>query len=276
MAKQQPRLVYKPVGALSVRHLTMNGTKPPFDDLRVRQAISEAIRRESIGELGPSTGLVGTGNFPLGPWAMPKELQEQLIGYGPDMNKRIAHAKELLASYEAEKGKIDWSQIKLICSSNILVSCPNAQVIQQLLKKLDVNIELDPMDVVQHRGKDVSGDYLISTLGAGYDFDDPIDTFGQTYITNGGRWYQRRSIPELDALFEKQKFIADPVARKKVVWEMDKIAMNDAAYLILHWPNGNPVRWDFVKGHNTTPNARSTNTRMKYTWLDFPELPFSR
>jgi hypothetical protein len=54
----------------------------------------------------------------LGPWGMPKEMRNQLIGYGPDMPKRIAHAKELLASYEKEKGKIDWQKIKVQCASN--------------------------------------------------------------------------------------------------------------------------------------------------------------
>jgi ABC-type transport system substrate-binding protein len=42
-------------------------------------------------------------------------------------------------------------------------------------------------------------------------------------------------VPEIDKLYEQQKFIADPEERKKVIWEMDKLAMNDAAYLILHW-----------------------------------------
>ena len=28
--------------------------------------------------------------------------------------------------------------------------------------------------------------------------------------------------------------MADPEARKKLIWEMDTLAMNDAAYLILH------------------------------------------
>ncbi len=96
------------------------------------------------------------------------------------------------------------------------------------------------------------------------------------FITNGGRWYQRHSLPELDKLFAQQKFMADPEARKKVVWEMDSLAMNDAAYLILIWSNTYHVRWNFVKGWTHTPNIRSTNARMDYVWLDFPELPHAR
>jgi peptide/nickel transport system substrate-binding protein len=276
MAKQNTNLVHAKTAYLAIAHLAMQSEKAPFDDVRVRQAISEAIRREAIAELGKQTGVVGTGNYPLGPWAMPKELQEQLIGYAPDMAKRLAHAKELLASYAKEKGKIDWSKIKIQCSTNIPVTCENAQIIQQLLKKINVNVELEPMLVTQHRGNEVSGDYLLSTLLAGFDFDDPIDTFGQLFVTKGGRWYQRRSLPELDQRFEQQKFITDPEERKRVIWEMDKLAMDDAAFLILHWIDVHHVRWNFVKGWMATPNARSTNARMDFVWLDFPELSHSR
>jgi peptide/nickel transport system substrate-binding protein len=275
-AKQNANLIHAAVPGLIVSHLAMQSEKPPFDDVRVRQALSEAIRREAIGELGNQTGVVGTGNFPLGPWAMPKEMRAQLIGYGPDMAKRIAHAKELLAAYEKEKGKIDWSKIKIQCSTNIKFSCENAQVVQQLLKRINVAVELEPLLVTQHRGNEVSGDYQLSLLGAAFDFDDPIDTFGQTFVTKGGRWYQRRSIPEVDRLYEQQKFMADPEARKQVVWEMDRLVMNDAAYLILHWFDLHHVRWNFVKGWTATPNIRSTNARMDYVWLDLPELPHSR
>ena len=117
---------------------------------------------------------------------MPKAMQEQLIGYGPDMKKRIANAKKLLAAYEKEKGKIDWRNIKIQCSSNIKFSCENAQVVQQLLKKIDVNVQLETMLVAQHRANEVSGDFAMSLLGAAFDFDDPIDTFGQLFVTNGG------------------------------------------------------------------------------------------
>ena len=274
--QQNPQLVRSSNPVLVVEHLTMQTEKPPFDDVRVRQAISEALQREAFAELGTQSGAVGTGNYPFGPWGMPKEMRNQLIGYGPDMTKRIAHAKELLASYEKDKGKIDWSKIKAQCATNIKLSCENGQVMQQLLKKIHVNIELDSMLLSPLRANEISGNYLISLLGAALNFDDPIDAFGQLFVTNGGRWYQRRSLPALDALFEQQTFMGDPEARKKIVWEMDTIAMNDAAYLVLLWPEFYHVRWPFVKGWLLTPNIWSTNARMDNVWLDLPELPHTR
>ncbi len=275
-AQQNPHIIHSANPGLVVSHLTLQTEKPPLDDLRVRQAISEAVKREALGELGNQSGAVGTGNYPLGLWPMPNEMRQQLIGYGPDMAKRIAHAKELLVAYEKEKGKIDWSKIKLQCATTIKFSCENSQVVQQLLKKININIELEPMLFSQLRANEVSGNYWLSILGAAIDLDDPIDTFGQWFVTQGGRWYQRHSLPEVDKLYEEQKFIADPEARKKVIWEMDQLAINDAAYLILHWFDLHHVRWDFVKGWTITPDIRSTNARMDYVWLDLPELPYSR
>jgi peptide/nickel transport system substrate-binding protein len=275
-AQQNPHLVRSAKSMLVVEHLTMQTEKPPFDDLRVRQAISEALRREAFIELGTQAGLVGTGNYPLGPWGMPKERRNELIGYGPDMTKRIAHAKALLAAYEQEKGKIDWRKLKAQCASNIKLSCENGQVMQQLLKKINVHIDLEPMLLSQLRANEVSGNYVMSLLGAALNFDDPIDTFGQLFVTNGGRWYQRRSLPALDALFGQQTFMADPEARKQVIWDMDTMAMNDAAYLILLWAEFYHVRWDFVQGWTHTPNIWSTNARMDSVWLDLPELPHAR
>ena len=275
-AQQNANLVRSSNPLLGIQHLTIQTEKPPFDDLRVRQAISEALRREAFGELGTQSGVVGTGNYPFGPWAMPTEMRAQLIGYGPDMAKRIAHGKELLASYEKEKGKIDWSKIKVQCATNIKFSCENGQIMQQMLKKININVELEPMLFAQLRANEVSGNYLMSLLGAAMDFDDPIDPFGQLFVTKGGRWYQKHSLPDLDKLFEQQKFMADPEARKKIVWEMDTMAMNDAAYLVLQWPEFFHVRWNFVKGWTHTPNIRSTNSRMDSVWLDLPELPHTR
>src|SRR5262249_29125630 len=205
--QQNPHIVRSSNAVLGVSHLTIQSEKPPFDDRRVRQALSEAIRRETVSELGTTSGVVGTASYPLGPWAMPREMRTHLIGYGPDMAKRIAHAKELLAAYEKDKGKIDWSKIKIQCATNIKFSCEHAQIVQQLIKKINVTIELEPMLFAQLRANEVSGNYLLSLLGAATDFDDPIDTFGQWFITKGSRWYQRHTLPEMDKLFNEQKIM---------------------------------------------------------------------
>ena len=94
-------------------------------------------------------------------------------------------------------------------------------------------------------------------------------------LRDSGR-LERRSLPEVDKLFEQQKFITDPEERKKIVWEMDKLAINDSAFLILHWTDSHHIRWNFIKGWTATPNARSTNARMDYVWLDLPELPHAQ
>src|SRR4029453_11159239 len=132
---------------------------------------------------GPNPEAVGTGNYPFGPWGMPKERRNQLIGYGPDMAKRLAHAKALLAAYEQEKGKIDWKKLKAQCATNVKFTCENGQIMQQLLKKINVNVDLEPMLVSQLRGNEVSGNYLMSQIGAALNFADPIDVFGHFFVT---------------------------------------------------------------------------------------------
>jgi peptide/nickel transport system substrate-binding protein len=276
VVQQNPNLTLSRTPSLAIAYLTMHTGKAPFDDLRVRQAVSEALRREAMAEFGKQTGMVGTGTYPAGPWAMPPAKRAQLIGYGEDMPTRLEHAKALLSAYEQEKGKIDWRKVKLQCATNLPVTCENAQVIQQLLKKIGVTISLDPMLLAQQRGNEVSGDYVLSTLLAGFDFDDPIDVFGQLYVSKGGRWYQRRALPELDTLFEQQTFLRDPAARHQVIQAMDALAMNDAAFLILQWVDAFHVRQHFIKGWLPTPNPRSTNARMDYVWMDLPEFPHQR
>src|SRR5437870_11438408 len=44
VAQQNPNIVRSSSPILGAQHLTMQTEKPPFDDLRVRQAISEALR----------------------------------------------------------------------------------------------------------------------------------------------------------------------------------------------------------------------------------------
>jgi ABC-type transport system substrate-binding protein len=183
------------------------------------------------------------------------------------MEVRRENARRLLAEYEAEKGEIDWSKIPIVCASNLTWSCAHALIMKQSLEKIGIDVELQPGDVTQVRGGEVAGDWELSTIGAWMDFDDPVDTCNTLYVTNGGRWYQRSSIPELDDICEQLTFEADFEKRRMLAWEMDKLAMNDSAWVILFWSQWNGLHWDYVKGFVYSSVKGTSNPRMKYVWL---------
>src|SRR5215831_10615575 len=79
--------------------LTPNHQKKPFDDVRVRKALFLAIDQwkgaEALAKIAISK-TVGSIVFPGSPLAATKEELQQMIGYGPDIEKSRAEARRLL------------------------------------------------------------------------------------------------------------------------------------------------------------------------------------
>jgi peptide/nickel transport system substrate-binding protein len=79
--------------------VAFNVDKKPFDDERVRKALSLAIDRYDMAKvLGPLTGMETVGGLvhPDTPWTLtPEELQE-LPGFGKDHEANLKEAKRLL------------------------------------------------------------------------------------------------------------------------------------------------------------------------------------
>jgi hypothetical protein len=127
-----------------------------------------------------------------------------------------------------------------------------------LLKKIDVNVALQPLDVTANRGNEVSGDYLMSSLGSVMDFDDPIDPFGQWYVTKGGRWYQKSSIPELDALYQSK--VLSLISRSGGNWFGKWIKS----------PRTTPLGWFFTGGSMNMSNGILSKDLLQPTAFSLP------
>jgi peptide/nickel transport system substrate-binding protein len=85
--------------------ITPNHQKKPFDDVRVRRALSLAIDR--WGGAGPLSKIaivhtVGGIVFPGSPLAATKQELQQIAGYWPDIEKSRAEARRLLKEAGAE------------------------------------------------------------------------------------------------------------------------------------------------------------------------------
>src|SRR5439155_21671799 len=85
--------------------LTPNHKKKPFDDVRVRRALTLAIDRWGNAPDLAKVAIVRTVGgitFPGSPLAASKEELQQLAGYWPDIEKSRAEAKRLLKEAGAE------------------------------------------------------------------------------------------------------------------------------------------------------------------------------
>ncbi|ROO87453.1 peptide/nickel transport system substrate-binding protein [Actinocorallia herbida] len=119
--------------------LFLNGSKPPLDDVKVRQALNYAIDREAINKslLG---GYCKTNVQPL-PEGVPGHLATPPVDYAYDPAK----AKALLA----EAGHADGFSIDLLFGSGLSPESSIATALQAQLAEVGVKVTIDPQDISQ-------------------------------------------------------------------------------------------------------------------------------
>ena len=286
VALQDDRIIHEGIQGAWPLIFYINATRPPLDDLRVRQAISEAIDRSQLVIEDPVTGIkgrgivrgvIGTALMPYGKWDMPRSEKEKLIGFGPDMEVRRANARRLLAEYEAENGEIDWGSLRIHDAYALHVASDVAELLASQLKLVGIEpFNIFPGEIIARAQKYIDGEYYTGSSYNPREGDDPTPLFALNYITGGGRNLFGPTAPGLDALYRKQLFETDFEKRRQIAWEMNRIAMNDAKGIPHFWGIAENIRWDFVKAWSTKPFYWDSMGSQEFLWLDFPELPFAQ
>jgi peptide/nickel transport system substrate-binding protein len=264
---QAPNSVCKEGAAGESVGVLINRTKPPFDNVDVREAIALTIDRKSfIDILGQGEGDIGGALLPPpeGVWGMPPDILKTIPGYG-DVKKDREEARAIMTKlgYGPDKPL----KIK-VSTRNIPTYRDPAVVLIDQLKSIYIDAELDPVESSQWFAKVARNDYSVGLNLTGNGIDDPDQAFYENYACGSERNYTHYCNKELEALFDKQSVETDFAKRKKMVWEIDKKLQEDVARPILMHARSGMCWKPFVKNMTIMNNSAYNGYRYEDVWLD--------
>jgi len=238
----------EPAGIDALVYLGYNCAKPPFDDKKVRQALSFAVDKAEIVR----TALAGLGTVahtPLPPSILGYNLELKTFGQGYD----LAKAKSLLAETGFQQTPDgSWERGGKKLSGRLLTSnrAPNeaiATILQSQFKRIGVPIEIQQLDsaAVMQATNEGSFDLLLWR----YDWNDPSALniyLASSRIRQTNRVFYSNS--QADELLERGLYELDPDKRSAIYQEAQKVILSDAPWQPLYYPSEVMAFRNRVKG----------------------------
>jgi ABC-type transport system substrate-binding protein len=245
-------------GGTSFIHFNVG--KPPFDNVKVRQAVALGINKEEL-VMGVTRGYGEARNqpFPKGsPWYCDV----------PDVVRDVEKAKALLK----EAGYPSGLDVTLTTATTYPQFMETGQIMQAQLKDIGMNVKLDLSDWPTFVGKAFKGEYTMAVAGWAA-IADPIILYPALFIPKGtyhfltGKAYDN---PQLSQLIQQAEITSDPTKRKALYTEAVKIIVDDAS-LIFTTGGSSPIGLrSYVKGFKVHINGlfAYSGGGLQYTWLD--------
>ena len=242
--------------------IRFNVTKPPFDDVRVRQAMNYMIDRDQLITLafgGEGIPIKSALIYPGTPFYN-KEVERW--SYQPE--KALALLKQ--AGY---KGFSDFSFV--LTSYTASVHQDSAEAIQGMLRALGVKVSLIPQDIPTLLDNRKTGNYTAMMDGLSNAYFDP-DAYSY-YFQSGSIGHAKGSgfsDAKLDALLNKGRKEVDFEKRKKIYAEFETRLLDLAPWFFGFFRPQGEAMPTFIKGYKRLPGdlGTSSTSRFEYLWID--------
>lgn len=237
---QNPTLKVEQFRGANVVYLGFNTTKPPLNDVRVRQAMAYAIDRETIiHDLLLGQARLAHSMLPEESWAY---TRGQIYTYDPGMSKKLLDG----AGFPDPDG--DGPQMRLREPLVLKISTSAAVrqyagVFQDYLKQVGIPIEVESRENATITDQQIKGDYQLMTRVSVGGNHDPIflrDLFATSGIPTSERVgfnRTRYSNPELDPILEEVVNTADREKARMLYVRAQEIVSRDVPMLPLWYPN---------------------------------------
>jgi len=249
-------------------NLLINRDKPPFDSADLRKALALTIDRKSFIDI-MTEGKAKIGGAMLPPpeglWGMPPEMLATIPGYGPDVQKNRATAREIMQKLGYGPDK----RMQLTVSTrNVATFRDPAVILIDQLKEIYVDAVLETIETANWHAKVTRKDYTVALNATGSGVDDPDQQFFENYACGSLRNYSGYCNHDLDKKFVEQSAMTDQEARKELVWEIDRKLQEDGARpIIFHAVNATCMQ-PAVRGLTIMVNSIYNGWKMEDVWLD--------
>ncbi|HVH77557.1 MAG TPA: ABC transporter substrate-binding protein [Stellaceae bacterium] len=247
--------------------VTVNEKKKPFDDPRVRRALSLAIDRwggaPALSKIA-DVRTVGSIIFPGSPLAPSKAELEKIAGFWPDINKSRAEAKRLLKEAGAEG-----LSFELL---NRAVDQPYKYVGIWLVdqwRKIGVHATQRVLPTGPWFAAERGGNFAVDLQANCHSVVNPLIDV-QPYLPSSvsKQNYGNYEDPREMQLYNAALHETEPAKQRAAMYNFAKYVMDDQAHkmMILWWYRIVPYR-SYVKGWKISP-SHYVNQDLSNIWLD--------
>jgi peptide/nickel transport system substrate-binding protein len=220
--QKMPHMTTKAVlGDVGAWYVQMNERRVPWNDVRVRRAISLGMDRNLVGQisergLGSPYGIL----YPPGsPYALPVDEVKKLPGFAADKKVEFEQARRLLAEYSKETG-YDFTQRIPMLTENRSENIEGATLLIQQLSNIGITgavLDIQADAVTEER--EIAHDFNIMIRRFGGPIEPDLHLQNQ-FVTGGARNFAAMSHPEIDRLYEAQRSSKIQEERVKIIQDM--------------------------------------------------------
>lgn len=246
--------------------LVFNTKQPPFDDVRVRRALSLAIDRWGLADsLSETTFLKFVGGLmrPGYVLATPEAALSELPGFSRNIVESREQARRLLAA----AGMTDL-RVTLVNRDIPVPYGPGADALIAAWKAIGVTVDQVKLNTRDWQSSLESGRFAMAFDFVGDYFDDPTLQMAK-YVSRdlSPSNYSNATDRVLDALYVGQAISVDPRERAAIIRDFERRAMTEANAVPLLWWNRIVATSVRLKGWVMTP-SHYIGQDLTDVWID--------
>jgi ABC-type transport system substrate-binding protein len=228
LRKSNPKLVYKDVVDNVTSAVYMRTDQAPFNDVRVRRAISMAIDRQGVIDAvflkGQPTPAIAPG---LTAWSLPIDQLGEGVKYYQYSPKE---ARRLLA----EAGYANGFKTQLNFTGGYGRDVVDAvQLLEQYLKEVGIEVELKQQEYGAYMATTAQGKYNGMATGPISIAWEPDSVLYGMYEPDNLRNSSHVNDPKLLAMLQEQRRTKDLEARKKLIFDIQRYIAEQQYYVFI-------------------------------------------